>query len=210
VDQISPELALVDPELAAEARAALPEPRPFVRPRPVERPTAVEPPGPVGRTGAIEQPGAIEGPAAARRPPRRSRRKRVAGLLALAGALVVAASLAAVMLDQRRAEPEPTLRSAQAPPPPAVRPPAAAQKLPADRVFSWAPAKGALYYRVEFFRNGKLFHAAQTADPALRLPGTLRFPPGAYRWSVRPATVGNDGVAMRAAILTRSFRVGRG
>jgi hypothetical protein len=202
VDQISPELALVDPELAAEARAALPEPRPFVRP--VERPTAGEP------TAPAERPGAIERPAPARRPSRRSRRRRLGGLLALAGVLVAAASLAAVMLDQRHAEPEPTLRSAQAPPAPAAQPPATPQRLPADRVFSWAPAKGALYYRVEFFHNGMLFHAVQTADPALRLPGTLRLPPGAYRWSVRPATVGNDGVALRAAIVTRSFRVGRG
>jgi hypothetical protein len=259
VDPISPELALVDPELAAEARASLPDPVPFARPRPIERPVAIERPVPVRRRSG------------------RSRRRQLVGFAALLAALILAAGLSAFILGQLRDEPQPAARSieppaapaTQAPPPPppaqepapqaprAARPqpapaptrrarskptpppaasvlgarkdkppappaarkakppapPAAKKAAPpaaAHRVYIWAPAKGALYYRVEFFRNGKPFHAAQTADPSLRLPAALKLPPGTYRWSVRPATVGKTGVVLRGAILTRSFRVGRG
>jgi len=69
---------------------------------------------------------------------------------------------------------------------------------------------GAVYYHVSFVRNGKQFYDAQTADTSLRVPDSLKFPPGRYRWSVRPAVVGDSGIVVGVAILTRSFRVGRG
>jgi len=91
--------------------------------------------------------------------------------------------------------------------------PSAPKPLPpteAHRLYTWVPTDGALYYRVEFLRNGKPFHAAETEDPSLRLPATLSLPPGTYRWSVRPATVGGAGVVLQGAILTRTFEVGGG
>jgi hypothetical protein len=254
VDEISPELALVDPELAAEARASLPDPKPLARDRPVERPAALELPAPAPQGS------------------RRSRGRDVLSVTASLGALILALALAAYVVirpqddpataaspaqppaspapeppaapAQQQPQPQPSAaarpkpqpapppasrrKATPAPPPPTanvlgakkVKPPApptarrrkASPRPPADiqRVFIWAPAKGALYYRVEFLRNGKPFHAAQTADASLRLPATLKLPPGTYRWSVRPATVGEAGVVLRRAILTRSFRVGRG
>jgi len=234
VDQVSPELALVDPELAAEARAALPEAASIKRPSSVERPAPVEPPAPVERHS----------------------RRRPLRVVAVLGALVLAAAVAAVGLTRMRDEPQPATRSAapaqepekSAPvarpkpkPVPAARPkakptptrtrtppptptatvlgakklapPSAPKPLPPSeghRVYIWAPTDGALYYRVEFLRNGKPFHAAETADPSLRLPATLRLPPGTYRWSVRPATVGAAGVVLQPAILTRTFEVDGG
>ena len=237
MNQISPELALVDPELAAEARAALPEPAPIKRPP------------------SVEQPAPVEAPAQVERPARRSRR-RPRRVVAVVGALVLAAAVAAVALTRMRDEPQPATGSAapaQVPekstpvarpkpkPVPAARPkakptptrtrtppptptatvlgakklapPSAPKPLPPSeghRVYIWAPTDGALYYRVEFLRNGKPFHAAETAGPSLRLPATLRLPPGTYRWSVRPATVGAAGVVLQPAILTRTFEVGGG
>ena len=231
MDQVSPELALVDPELAAEARAALPEAASIKRPSSVERPAPVEPPAPVERHS----------------------RRRPLRAVAVLGALVLAAAVAAVALTRMRDEPQPATRSAapaqepekSAPvarpkpkPVPAARPkakptptrtrtppptptatvlgakklapPSAPKPLPPSeghRVYIWAPTDGALYYRVEFLRNGKPFHAAETAGPSLRLPATLRLPPGTYRWSVRPATVGAAGVVLQPAILTRTFEV---
>ena len=203
MNQISPELALVDPELAAEARAALPEPAPIKRPP------------------SVEQPAPVEAPAQVERPARRSRR-RPRRVVAVVGALVLAAAVAAVAL--MRDEPQPAARSAQPAAAPAQEPeksapvarpltPPTPKPLPptgAHRVYTWAPTEGAFYYRVEILRNGELFHAAETADPSLRLPATLRLPPGTYRWSVRPATVGPAGVALQRAILTRTFEVGGG
>jgi hypothetical protein len=192
VDQISPELVLVDPELAAEARAQLPEAASIVQPARDERLSLVEPPS------------------------RRTRRRSIR-IVAVVGALVVAAAVAAAVV---RDEPQPTVRSAQAAAAqePEESPKAGvlgARKLappPTDahRVYVWAPTDGALYYRVEFLRNGKPFHAAETADPSLRLPATLRLPPGTYRWSVRPATVGAAGVVLQQASRPRTFEVGRG
>jgi hypothetical protein len=77
-------------------------------------------------------------------------------------------------------------------------------------VYVWAPVPGALFYHVAFLRDGKLFHQAQTADAFLRVPKTLKFLPGTYRWSVSPAIVGDSGVVVGEPVLVRTFRVGGG
>ena len=77
-------------------------------------------------------------------------------------------------------------------------------------MYRWAPTEGAVFYHVAFVRNGKQFHAAQTADTFLRVPNGLKFPPGVYRWSVRPATVGDSGIVVGEAVVERTFRVGGG
>ena len=84
-------------------------------------------------------------------------------------------------------------------PPPRPRPPA--------RVYSWAPMTGAVFYHVAFTRNGKPFYDAQTRSPKLRLPPRLKFPPGRYRWTVRPALVGDSGIVVGEPVVARSFRV---
>ncbi len=61
-----------------------------------------------------------------------------------------------------------------------------------------------------FVRNGELFHAAQTADAWLRVPDSLKFTPGRYRWSVRPAIAGDSGIVVADAVVVRTFRVADG
>ena len=244
---ISPELVLVDPELAAEARASLPDPAPAApaaRPAPVVR----------------------QVPA----PPRRRRRGTFLRLVAAAGLVSLTAGVALAFVPRvddeprlapssapapapapqaparpqpgpapppaaRSTPPPPRARPPAAPPPAAVRPPAAppapprtARKVapppapppaparraarrprPPARVYSWAPTNGAVFYHVAFTRNGKPFHAQQTRLPKLRLPAGLKFPPGRYRWSVRPALVGDSGIVVGEPVLVRSFRVRR-
>jgi hypothetical protein len=176
-EEISPELALVDPELATEARRSLPEPAPDV---PAERE-----------------------PSRSRRWPR----KLVVGLAA-----VLVGSAAALVLARGDAEVAPEAATVgvlgatkidRTPP----------RSLPASgrpsRVFSWQETEGAAFYYVVFLRNGKTFHTAETANPWLRVPDSLKFTPGAYRWSVRPAVAGDAGIVMGDAVLVRTFRVNR-
>jgi hypothetical protein len=77
-------------------------------------------------------------------------------------------------------------------------------------VYTWKVTPGAVYYHVSFVRNGKQFYDTQTADPWIRVPDSMKFPPGIYRWSVRPAVVGDTGIVVGEAVLVRTFRVGRG
>ena len=172
--EISPELALVDPELAAEARASLPEP--------------AEP------------------------PPRRSRRLGIAvGMLLLV--LGLAAVSAVVLLARGRdneAQPQGAPASVAAvlgarkalPPLPGAVPPGRAA-----RTYSWAATEGAVYYQVTFVRDGKPFHTAETPNAWLRVPNTLQFPPGTYRWSVRPAIADAAGIVLGDAVVVHTFRV---
>jgi hypothetical protein len=175
VEEISPELALVDAELAAEARTSLPDP-----PEPAKR---------------------------------QKRRRRGRAALALIGAVVLGAAAGAVLFDQTRDEAGPQARTgvlsatktlAQ---PPKPLPTSPGQ---APRLYMWAPSEGAAYYQVTFVRGGRTFHSAETPNPWLKLPDTLRFPPGTYRWTVQPALTEGDGVAVGDAILVRTFRVTRG
>jgi hypothetical protein len=241
---ISPELALVDPELAAEARASLPDPAPAARaarPAPVIRLVpAPPPPRRRKRTGLRLVAGAAlagltAGAALAFVP-------RVADEPRLAPSSAPAPAPEAPAPRQPRTAPPPPARSAPppqprtqtrppaAPPPAAVRPPAAPpvasrptrkvapppppparrpapRSRPPARAYSWAPIAGAVFYHVAFTRNGKPFHDAQTRLPKLRLPARLKFPPGRYRWSVRPALVGDSGIVVGEAVVVRSFRV---
>jgi hypothetical protein len=53
-------------------------------------------------------------------------------------------------------------------------------------LLTWKPTKGASYYNMQLFRNGKRVLVAWPSQPSYRLPrGTLR--PGTYVWFVWPA-----------------------
>jgi hypothetical protein len=176
VEEISPELALVDAELAAEARTSLPDP------------PQLDPP----------------------KRPKRRRRRRTA--FALVGVLVLGAAAGVVLFEQTR-EAEPRERTGVlAAAKTLAEPPRSLPTPPgqAPRLYTWAPSEGAAYYQVTFVRDGRTFHSAETPNPWLKLPETLRFPPGTYRWSVQPALPGDDGVSLEDAVLVRTFRVTRG
>ena len=62
------------------------------------------------------------------------------------------------------------------------------------RVFVWPAVKGAVYYKVQFFRRGKEVFEALPAAPRLGLPvhwvykgRRMRLMPGTYSWRVLPA-----------------------
>jgi hypothetical protein len=70
------------------------------------------------------------------------------------------------------------------------RPPAT----PLTRLFVWPAAKHAAYYKVEFFRRGRLVFEAWPAQPRLQLPlrweykgRSMRVVSGVYSWRVSPA-----------------------
>lgn len=198
VEPVSPELALVDPELRDRARAVLP--------LPVERPAAV-------RVAVV--PPAPPAPAAAPRDaaPPRERSCVVPSLLAgLAGALVVA--LAATFSgppDYRLpavpsgggAPLEPSLPGGTDATAPAPAPPTGpAASVPARRPapLSWQAVPGAAAYEVVVRRGSRIVLVARTGEPRLVLPARWRFDgrelalePGVYRWSAWATNAGEPG-----------------
>jgi hypothetical protein len=187
VDQVSPELALVDPELAAAARQALPAPTLDAPPR--------RPPAPAKRR---------------RRPTGLS--LSVAALLAATGV----ATAVVVLAGREDARPEQVTAAAPTARVLGARKiqPKAPNELPASggvpRVLSWHETKGAVAYWVALVRNGRQVYAAQTRDPWIRLPDKVQFLPGTYAWSVQPAVEDASGIVFGDAILVRTFRVTRG
>jgi hypothetical protein len=212
-EPISPELALVDPELAERAREWLPEP-------------AQPPPR------APEQPAPSPAPVRTRR--RRVRFAFAAALAALAGVAAgavlrqadepgpVLAPLSVRAAGSAAPQPEPTTTAAEPAPAPAttptVPPTITAARQPAAttpatttaprapraaatattptgpapgtfqpaRTFAWPPAPNAAYYRVVFRRGGEVEYAAFTNRPRLVLPEGFRWRPGDYTWIVFP------------------------
>ena len=102
-----------------------------------------------------------------------------------------------------------TKKAAPLPPTPPPAAPARPGRAP-SRLYVWAPVEGAVFYQVAFVRNGEPFHTAETADAWLRVPDSLKFTPGTYRWSVRPAIAGDSGVVVADAVVVRTFRVADG
>ena len=208
---VSPELALVDPELARRERARLPHPG--------EQEALARISAQLDRT-AVRPEADVLAPVADLL---RGRGRWVAPV-AVATALVIGVLLADVRVelgktpaaagpaavdDQPAAEapatgptpptsPPPSLPARSSPatkptrnPVPGARPPATRTARPQARSFAWAPASGASSYHVEFFRGDVRIFAANTTRPAITVPSTWRFggrswrlEPGEYRWYV--------------------------
>ena len=204
---VSPELALVDPELAAFARASLPEPR-----------AASGGSGPSTRVQVGDASAraltALSNAALAIDDERGSPTHAGRSWRVLIG--VAAVTILSLLLFDVRVQVGKTPASAEA----LQKPPVAAATLgrapvpsvprtrvqkgnvgstakPRARRFAWAPAPGASGYHVEFFRGSVLAFSANTTTPALTVPArwkdvrrTRSLAPGEYRWYVWPVVSG--------------------
>jgi hypothetical protein len=205
LEVMSPELALIDPELGRAARALLPSPSEAAFSRLVDRATFA----------SLEYRGGAT--AAPHRVPERHSRRLLVG--------VAAATMLALLLFDVRVEvgerpaaadssgsvvgvggPAPATTPAPGTTPARATTPApattaaprsagpsrkAAASRPADRRFAWAPVPGATGYHVEFFRGPSRVLSKETVEPLLTVPAqwtvngrkrSLR--PGTYRWYV--------------------------
>jgi hypothetical protein len=229
-EPISPELVLVDPDLGAEARAALPD-------YPWPRPVRIEPPAARGRRWRIPRP--------------------LVGPLLFLAALVILGLMALRSVDRPTFAADAV--STPSPQPPAITPtpqpsaprstqPQAAPKkrarkaVPRERprtspkrtprartqtpsratrstrakrrvkpsfkparTFSWPRQTAAAFYQVTFLRNGRMFYRTRIGPPRLELPSRIQFTPGRYHWIVRPVING----ALAKPIVDSTFEVSR-
>jgi hypothetical protein len=228
-EPVSPELVLVDDDLAARARAALPDPS---RPQPAgaetTRPAAEVPP---------------------RRPHRRLRAIVVFGCLAVT--LVVAVALAVEFVPRSsrptvatggggpaapaapktispkqtltRAKAHATVKRASAPKaqskplptkkrstPHASAPrratkPTVRPAVKVERVFSWRRFRGAAYYQVSLRRGATPVYEARTPKRTASIRLELR--PGRYHAVVRPAMPTDAGIVLGPAIVDTIVKV---
>jgi hypothetical protein len=202
---ISPELALVDPELAAAARAALPDrpPSTFA----AVRAAPLEPPEP--NLARPAQP-----PRRSARPPR-SRVRRPIILCAFAAALVLGVAHArdpvqGVMAAERLAVPEaarhPGLEASAA----------GVEARTPPKVLIWPQVEGAAAYRVELFRGGVRIYGGTTRETRLELPYSWRYEgrrrelaPGAYSWLVYPLLPQGAALAQGEAVVRSEWVIPR-
>ncbi len=175
---ISPELVLVDPDLAAGARAALPD-HPWPAPARIQSPT-----------------------------PTLQRRIPVAAILSFLSFAALVGILGVSLLPSRD---QPTFAAEGQRIQPAASP-SGARKLPRfkpARTFAWVSQARAAYYQVAFFRNGRRFYQRRTRSARVTLPRRVRFTPGDYRWTVRPAFRARNGMRLADPIVDSTFRIGR-
>lgn len=209
---ISPELALVDPELAEAARAAL-TPADTISGRPVSESFLSRPPI-----------SADTAPALAVEPnPRRSGRRPppTVVMLGFAAVLVLAVLLADVRVEVGKTPASADVLATSSPAVPATSPTtkrAGSKAAPRSRdagpaparphQLAWAPYPAASAYHVELFSGPQLVFSANTQKPHIVVPRSWQLDgrghtlkPGTYRWYVWPVVGGQR--AVRAIVQTK-------
>lgn len=192
---VSPELVLVDPELASAARASLPDPGETVLARVAEAHAA-------RMASAPWIPDELTGP------DREGTSRRV--LFGVAAVTMLALLLFDVRVEvgERPASAGPEALTV-APEDPMARgqvtkapsgtsgSSSRSKRAPTDRRFAWAPSAGASRYHVEFFRGAVRVYAEETVQPRLTVPAKWAFNgveqslrPGEYGWYVWPIVGG--------------------
>jgi hypothetical protein len=205
-DIVSPELALVDPMLAASARVSLADPKDAPR-----RSEVTSWSRPDGRDGAPTTFGRMALPTSeelrdADTPADRSWRL----LIGVAAITILSLLLLDVRVEVGRtpASAEPSkVSSVIAAPPRSLKPHSrvadrhsSSSTGSTDRVpyrFAWAPVAGASAYHVEFFRGTVRVFSGNVTRPELTIPARRRHDgtkrsllPGEYRWYVWPVISG--------------------
>ncbi len=99
-----------------------------------------------------------------------------------------------------------------APPPAATTTPRATTTGPSAgitpaRTFAWPPRAGSSYYLVRIYRGNKLIYEARPAGPRLVVPGSVKFTPGAYRWTVQPGTGARAQNRLGTPIVDSEFEI---
>lgn len=214
-DLVSPELALVDPELAAWARARLPDSIDVRAAVALRRLTAAPGESVVAATGR----GRVD-------------RRRAAALAGVAVALAATLILADVHVEVGKngasADRPPAAAGASPAPPddlptttPALAPPSSAPEAqshpkgkrtePRPRQLAWAPAPGAEGYAVELYRGNARIFVAETRQPMVVVPASWRLDgvsrslvPGELRWYVWPLV---DGRRATRAIVQATLEI---
>jgi hypothetical protein len=204
---ISPELALVDPELAAIARASLPASRAACG---RSGPRARDQVGDASAQALAE----LSNAALALDNERGSRTHAGRSWRVLVG--VAAVTILTLLLFDVRVQVGRTPASAEAPQPPqaatlsrAPVPPAPRRRTqnglggdtakPRARSFAWAPVEGADAYRVELFRGAERVFSTRVAQSQLTVPASWTFDgerrsltPGQYKWYVWAIVAGQQ------------------
>lgn len=183
---ITPELALVDPELAAAARDLLPDPGAL---------HATWCAGVFSGRSSSAVPQAPVAPPAAR-PTRRD--------LSVVAVFLLATILGVVLfaLWRHAASPPAAAGARQAP-----RPLRVADESRAARTYRWPAVAGARGYLFEIREGERILFAATTRRPAVELPANLTFSPGRYAVSATARLAGSsDGVTR--PVLEATFLAG--
>jgi hypothetical protein len=163
---VSPELVLVDPELAECERRSLPPPSDCLARR--------EPAAPLPAVGPIAL--AVE-PATGHRKSDRRKAHRRGQSARWATAAVIAAVVAGGGLRLDTVEPQSTAS--------AVSGAVMSVRIPATRV-SWRAVPAAQAYDVVLWRNGRRVADRWPTKASIELHRGPRLPPGLYRWYVFP------------------------
>ena len=186
---ISPELALVDPELARAARELLPDSPPPVAVAVARRPLLAE--RPLSGQEPVPEP-----------VPRRRRLRRA--LLSSAAGVAALAMLLTLVLDRegprsRQAQDVKSVAAAVFSPearPLQTAPGATSTPVNATaqgKIFVWVPSPHAAAYEFQLFQSGEPVFRARVDEARLELPGRWRqqglphaLLPGSYHWYVWP------------------------
>jgi hypothetical protein len=226
-EPVSPELVLVDPELARLERARPERPGPFrpgARLMPAET-TAIDPIAGRPAVSALPaSPRTLTTPVRSPVAPPESSSIRSGQWIWLVATAALALAFFGVQhrLDgdspPLRADGGPMMTTRPSKPPPSVSPFASRPKQPnrtsTPRRFVWPPVEGAKGYEMQLFRGSRRVFAHRTRQPRVTLPQTWRYAgrsvrlePGTYHWSVWALHAGGtrgSSPAVRAQIVIAS------